>query len=110
MQDGGDTTAACWINDGVNVVAHGDASTSSPTSIPHGAAFTSGDTHVLTADFNGTARADVYEILFVPDGTFYALGASAPNVLAPAASNLQLASTLDAPLLTHTFGGAEAAE
>lgn len=232
MQDGGDTTAACWINDGVNVVAHGDACDQLPDFDPtscsgvlaitgianfsfetrlvngttflrireqdiiitadtdcffadagnygevvghemghviglghscgdpfspdcatnpladaalmnafahgdgrgptpqaddingvrfmypppgfvdaklNGAAFTSGDTHVLTADFNGTARADVYVILFVPDGTFYALGASAPSVLAPAASNLQIAFTLDAPLLTHTFGGAEAA-
>jgi hypothetical protein len=74
-----------------------------------GSGFATGQTMSLTADLNGTAKADIYILLVLPGGGFFALGASAPNVLAPAASNVQLAFAVDVPLFTHTFTGAEAA-
>ena len=75
----------------------------------NGSAFTTGQTSSLTADFNGTAKADLYVFVTLPGGGFFALGASAPNVLVPVASNLQLGFALEVPLSTHTFKGSEAA-
>jgi len=75
----------------------------------NGSAFTTGQTSSLTADFNGTAKADLYVFVTLPGGGFFALGASAPNVLVPVASNLQLGFALEVPLSTHTFTGSEAA-
>jgi hypothetical protein len=75
----------------------------------NGSAFTTGQTSSLIADFNGTAKADVYVFVTLPGGGFFALGASAPNVLVPAAANLQLGFANDVPLFTHTFAGSEAA-
>jgi len=75
----------------------------------NGSAFTTGQALSLTADFNGTAKADLYVFVMLPGGGFFALGASAPNMLVPAASNLQLGFAVDVPLFTHTFTGSEAA-
>ncbi len=75
----------------------------------NGSAFTTGQTLSLTADLNGTARADLYVVLALPGGGFFALGASAPNVLVPAATNVQLGFAVDVPLFTRTLTGAEAA-
>jgi hypothetical protein len=71
-------------------------------------AFTTGQTLNLTGDFNGTARADLYVILAIPGGAFYAVGASSLNVLAPAAANVQLGFALARPLLSFSFAGTEA--
>src|SRR5438477_512419 len=68
-----------------------------------------GDTLQLTADINGTARADLYVLLFLPGGSFFALGGTAPNTLVPAAANIQLGFAVDVPLFVHAFNGTEAA-
>jgi hypothetical protein len=75
----------------------------------NGSAFATAQTMSLTADFNGTAKADIYILLALPGGGFFALGALAPNVAVPAASNVQLGFAADVPLFTHTFTGSEAA-
>jgi hypothetical protein len=75
----------------------------------NGSAFSTGQAMSLTADLNGTDRADLYVILGLPGGSFIALGASAPNTLAPLASNLQLGFAVDAPLFNLTFAGSEPA-
>jgi hypothetical protein len=75
----------------------------------NGSSFTTGQALSLTADFNGTATADLYVFVTLPGGGFFALGAAAPNVLVPAASSLKLGFVVDAPLFTHTFTGSEAA-
>jgi hypothetical protein len=75
----------------------------------NGSAFATGQTLNLTADFNGTARADLYAILAIPGGSFYALGATSLNVLVPAAANIQLAFAVGTPLFSFTFGGTEPA-
>jgi hypothetical protein len=75
-----------------------------------GSAVSTGQTHSLGADFNGTARADIYAILVFPDGTsFYSVGASGINTLTPLAANAQLGFTVGVPLFSHTFVGTEAA-
>lgn len=75
----------------------------------NGSAFATGQTMSLTADFNGTARADVYIVVAPPGGGFFALGASAPNVLVPVGSNVQLGFAAELPIFNHTFTGTEAA-
>jgi len=75
----------------------------------NGSSFATGQTLSLTADFNGTEKADLYVFVTLPGGGFFALGAAAPNILVPAASNLQLGFAVDVPLFTRTFTGSEAA-
>lgn len=75
----------------------------------NGTSFVSGQTLQLTADFNGTSRADIYVALVAPNGTFYSIGTAAPpNVLAPAALNVPLGLFVNVPLFTYTFAGTEA--
>lgn len=74
-----------------------------------GTSFATGQTMNLTADFNGTAQADLYVILTLPGGGFIALGAGAPNTLAPLVTDLALGFAVDAPLFSLTFTGAEPA-
>lgn len=73
------------------------------------AAFGTGEAMSLTADLNGTDRADLYVLLGLPGGGFIALRAGAPNTLAPLATNLQLSFTVDSPLFNLTFTGSEPA-
>jgi hypothetical protein len=75
----------------------------------NGSTFTTGQTVNLTADLNGTARADLYAILAIPGGVFYAVGASSLNVLVPAASNVQLGFAVGTPLFSLTFTGTQPA-
>ncbi|PYQ46453.1 MAG: hypothetical protein DMF77_00785, partial [Acidobacteria bacterium] len=67
--------------------------------------FTAGQPVNLTADFNGTARADLHLILAFPGGGFYAVGAPSLNVLVPAAANVQLGFAVGTPLFSFTFSG-----
>jgi hypothetical protein len=74
----------------------------------NGTTFTTGQTLSLTADLNGTSNADVYVFVTLPGGGFFALGASAPNVLVPVARSVPLRFAIDVPLFSQTFTGSEA--
>ena len=69
--------------------------------------FAAGQQLRLTADFNGTATADVYLPLVKPDGTFVSLAPGFPaGVLAPYASGVPLRFLKDVALFNSTFGAA----
>jgi hypothetical protein len=72
--------------------------------------FTTGETHTLLADFNGTASADIYVLLVLPNGSFVSIAPGFPvNVLVPAATAVPLGFAVDVPLFSYLFTGAEEA-
>jgi hypothetical protein len=70
--------------------------------------FSTGQQLRLTADFNGTAAADVYLPIVRPDGTFVSLAPGFPvGVLAPFASGVPLRFLKDVPLFSRTFAASQ---
>jgi hypothetical protein len=71
--------------------------------------FTAGETHTLSADLNGTATADFYVLLVLPDGSFLSLAPGLPvNALVPASTGVPLGFVTDVPLFSYVFTGEEA--
>jgi hypothetical protein len=73
-------------------------------------AFATGATMALRADLSGTARADFYLLLVYPSGDYVSMAPGLPvNQLVPGATNVPIAWSLDLPLASYTFIGAEPA-
>ena len=72
--------------------------------------YAAGQTQSLTADVSGTARVDSYLLLVLPSGDYVSIAPGLPvNRLVPAATDVPLGWTLDVPLSTYRFTGAEPA-
>jgi hypothetical protein len=71
-------------------------------------AYATGQTQTLAADVSGTARVDSYLLLVLPSGDYVSIAPGLPlNRLVPAATDVPLGFSLDVPLSTYTFTGAE---
>jgi hypothetical protein len=74
----------------------------------NGDGFATGETMTLAADLSGTARVDFYLLLVYPSGDYVSLAPGLPvNQLVPGATNVPLGWSLDAPLASYRFTGAE---
>ena len=72
--------------------------------------YATGQTQALTADVSGTALVDSYLLLVYPSGDYVSIAPGLPvNRVVPAATSVPLGWTLDVPLSSYAFTGAEPA-